>query len=271
MGNNISQPVVYQELSSDHYPVVAELPSKIVIQKKNLCGDFSVEKCKESKNKTDARPTQREKRNDEPLDYDGTLSMKSAKELKIDRTPFQCPISTCGDFVCAAFFSSHLKVEHSGKLMEGIVPGQPHHILVDPKLNITGKRHCNIVYYMVTKLRDFGISEFKNTVPVLLMSSKFRFTEMEVGPQSHLSRPVSAAQHHYIFWITGIASESLKIQYSLDIGSNQRQSGWILPLGLSHDLHSVYQSGTGMIISQSRVDQLTRRNDKLLEMRLVLS
>lgn len=103
--------------------------------------------------KPDVKLTEPEKKNDEPPDHDASHSMKSAKELKIDRTPFHCPVSSCGDFVCAAFFSSHLKVEHSGILMEGIIPGQPRTILVDPKLNMAGKNHCNIVYYVVTKLR----------------------------------------------------------------------------------------------------------------------
>lgn len=232
-----------------------------ILQRKNLCGDFSVVKCKELEQKPDAK-------------YIGsgseTLSMKSAKELKIDRTPFRCPISSCGDFLCVAFLSTHLMVEHSGVLKEGIDSGQPRSLLVDPKLNVSGKNHCNVVYYMATKLRDFGISEFKNAVPVLLMSSKFRFTDLQVDTQCEMSRP-AGAQHHYMYWITGITSESLKIQYSLEIGDHERQSGWILPLGLSHDLRNVYRSGTGIIISQSRVDQLTRRKDKLLEMRLMLS
>ncbi|XP_062703858.1 uncharacterized protein LOC109397272 isoform X3 [Aedes albopictus] len=239
-----------------------------VLQRKDLCGDFSFTPASKTIHQSCIEDAKRQKESNT-----GTSSaVSSAKELKVDRTPFQCPISACGDFVSAAFYSSHLKVEHCGLILEWLHPGQVRTILVNPKLNIQRKNHCNIAYYLIDKLRGFGQSEFQNIVPVLLMSSKFQFVDLELDtdPGQQLKRPAQSSQFHYIFWFTGIVSENLQIQYSLEIGSWLRHHGLVYPLSANQDLQSVYKSGTGLIFSQRWVDQLISRKDKLMEIKLMV-
>lgn len=130
---------------------------EIILQKKNLCGDVSDEKCKNSNKKSVAKLPEGEKTNEELSDYVDSQSVQSAKDLKIDRKAFQCPISSCGDFICATFFSAHLKVEHSGIMMERINPRELRIIIVNPNLNVGRNAHCRIVYFLANKLRSVEI------------------------------------------------------------------------------------------------------------------
>ncbi|XP_021708743.1 uncharacterized protein LOC110679095 [Aedes aegypti] len=277
-----NQPSTYDPVKHlDRYPTEGldcnDLPHQkqieTVLQKKDLCGDFSIAPSNKKKCHFETPSCKQDATREHESNKICWCSMNSAKELKVDRKPFQCPISSCGDFVSSAFYSCHLKIEHCGLILEGLNPGKVRTILINPELNIHGKNHCNIVYYLTDKLRDFGQSEFQNVVPVLLMSSKFQFIDLEREIQSdqRLNQAAQSSRYHYIFWFTGIVSEKLKIQYSLKINSWQRHQGPIYPLSQRQDLKSVFQSGSAMILSQMWVDKLISRKDRLMEIKLTLS
>ncbi|XP_062549986.1 uncharacterized protein LOC134214680 [Armigeres subalbatus] len=253
----------------------APVQQELVLKKTNLCGDYSVgPTCKAKCHSEIPSPnTSRAISNREDKQIlNKSPSVSSAKVLKLDRTPFQCPISKCGDFVSATFYSSHLKVEHSDLTLGGLHPGEERTILVNLKLNVHGSNHCNAVYYLHSKLRDFGQSEFRNLVPVLLMSSKFQLIDLKRDARhgQHVKRSSQASKSYYVFWFTGIVSESMKIHYSLEIGARQWNHGWIYPLSGHQDLKSVFWSGAGLMFSQKWINKFITRQDKFLEMRLVL-
>ncbi|XP_058828848.1 uncharacterized protein LOC131688551 [Topomyia yanbarensis] len=242
--------------------------TETVMRKKTLCGDFSFVKVNEPTSESDKKTSERsEIMNKTTVQSESDcvkLEVKSAKLLKIQRMPVHCPITGCQEQVCSSFFSSHLKRDHSQILRRFLDPGQTHTVLVDPAIEEYGVCHCNAVHYLGSKLRNFGSSEFKDHLPVLLMSTKFNFIDLDLADQEQTDR------QQYMFWLTGIVSDYLKTEYTLTVGSFKCQRGFIHPLGQPQGIESVYRSGAGVIVSQQEVGRLLNQKDKLLRLRVSL-
>ncbi|XP_058463618.1 uncharacterized protein LOC131437944 [Malaya genurostris] len=246
-------------------PTDNSLDTETVMRNMNRCGDYSFAKTDKSQLGKEADKNLTVQPVGQP---NGNIvkreEVKSAKFLKVSKRPVHCPISECRELVCAAFFSTHLKADHFQMLRGKLDPGQTYSILVDPVIEEYGVCRCNVAYYLGGKLRDFGSSEFKDYLPVLLMSTKFKFNDSEVDESEQ------DGGQQYLFWLTGIVSEHLKIEYTLTVGSHKSQSGFIYPLGQPQEIASIFESGAGLIISQQQISRLLSSEDNLLQLGVTL-
>ncbi|XP_055537773.1 uncharacterized protein LOC129725704 [Wyeomyia smithii] len=183
--------------------------------------------------------------------------IKTAKEYGVRRQPICCPISDCQELVSPGFYASHLRVDHSQVICCQLRPGQTDNFFLDPSVNQYGVIRCNVTIFLTDKLRDFGFGKCQNQLPILFLSTKLPWEEQ-----------VPELRGQYMYWFTGIASESLDTEYTLAIGSHQRQRGLVYSLAHPQSVEAVYQSGAGVIISQTQIDQQLRPKDSLLPVRL---
>ncbi|KNC23865.1 hypothetical protein FF38_05616 [Lucilia cuprina] len=200
------------------------------------------------------------------------LSLKAvpACELNIPRQPIQCPESNCHKIIFVSDFNKHLVVDHNHLPMERIIPYQCKNFFLDARLAHCGTSKCHLLYLMQNKITDLGSSEYKDFLPVLVMTTRISLNEM-CGLKD---RP--STMEFFLVWITGIAPEEFPVFVSLTIWCRSGRvpsyhtvySGEMYSIRESQRALDVWQSGRMILLSSHEIDKLTNGGQEMLNLQL---
>ncbi|XP_037818913.1 uncharacterized protein LOC119608529 [Lucilia sericata] len=201
-----------------------------------------------------------------------SLSLKPvpACVLNIPRQPIQCPESNCLKMIFVSDFNKHLVVDHNHLPMERIIPYQCKNFFLDARLAHCGTSKCHLLYLMQNKITDLGSSEYKDFLPILVMTTRISLNEM-CGLKDGAS-----TMEFFLIWITGIAPEEFPVYVSLTIWCRSGRvplchtvySGKIYSIRESQRAFDVWQSGRMVLLSSQEIDALTSGGKEMLNLQL---
>ncbi|XP_065361025.1 uncharacterized protein LOC135954732 [Calliphora vicina] len=190
--------------------------------------------------------------------------------LNIPRSPIQCPESTCQRMIFVSNFNKHLVVDHSHLPMERITPYQCKNFFLDARLAHCGTSKCHLLYLMRDKITDLGSSEYKDFLPILVMTTRISLNEL-CG-----LRDQTSALEFFLIWVTGIAPEEFPTSVSLTVWSRSGRvpschvvySGQMYSIRKSQRALDVWQSGRMLLLSAHEIDTLTCNGKEMLNLQL---
>lgn len=206
-------------------------------------------------------------------------SPPSAKILNIPRLPLQCPESKCGRMLFISDFIRHLAVDHTNLLMERISSNQRKIFCLDPHLLQCDSNKCHLLYLLRDAIVDLGNSEYKDYLPVLLMTSRVSFKQMcgEMKKEQSAERDQHSLEKCLVVWLTGLLPENHSISVSLDLrpimDAQMRScyiqySGDMYSIRNSQNVVDVWKSGQMLLLSAAQVEQLTNGGKDMLEIQV---
>lgn len=192
--------------------------------------------------------------------------------LNIPRAPIQCPESTCERMIFVSDFNKHLVVDHSHLPMERIVPLQCKNFFLDPRLVHCGISKCHLLYLMRNKICDLGSSEYKDFLPMLVMTTRLSLSQMcGLGEES-------SELQFFLIWITGIALDEFPTSVSLTVWprSGAAPSCHVVYSGQMYSIRKpqrgldVWQSGRMLMLSPQEINALTNNGRDMLNLQLIV-
>ncbi|XP_054735285.1 uncharacterized protein LOC129242584 [Anastrepha obliqua] len=203
-----------------------------------------------------------------------------ACHLTIPRPPIKCPESSCQRMIFVSDFNKHLIVDHSLLPMERIAPRQCKNFFLDPKLSHCGISKCHLLYLIRDKITDLGSSKFKDFLPMLVMSTRIRLSDLcGIRAHEHPKFFESEANTEYLMiWLTGIVPEEFPVGISLTVWSRSGKvptchivhSGEIYSVRQSQDIKEVWRSGQMLLLSASDLQLLTNGGKEMLELQIIV-
>uniref|UniRef100_A0A0A1XSD3 Mucin-16 n=1 Tax=Zeugodacus cucurbitae TaxID=28588 RepID=A0A0A1XSD3_ZEUCU len=203
-----------------------------------------------------------------------------ACHLTIPRPPIKCPESSCQRMIFVSDFNKHLIVDHSMLPMERIAPRQCKNFFLDPKLAHCGTSKCHLLYLIRDKVTDLGSSKFKDFLPLLVMSTRIRLSDLcGIDAREFAKSEQSVINPEYLMiWLTGIVPEEFPVTTSLTVWSRAGQipachmvhSGEMYSLRKSQEIRDVCRSGQMVLLSSSEVHLLTNAGKEMLELQIVV-
>ena len=192
--------------------------------------------------------------------------------LNIPRAPIQCPESSCQRMIFVSDFNKHLVVDHSHLPMERIIPLQCKNFFLDPRLVHCGISKCHLLYLMRNKICDLGSSEYKDFLPILVMTTRLSLSQM-----CGLDADASELQY-FLIWITGIALEEFPTSVSLTVWPRSGvvpschfvYSGQMYSIRKSQRGLDVWQSGRMLMLSDPEIEALTNHGRDMLNLQLIV-
>ncbi|XP_067645871.1 uncharacterized protein [Eurosta solidaginis] len=203
-----------------------------------------------------------------------------ACQLTIPRPPIKCPESSCERMIFVSDFNKHLIVDHSMLPMERIAPRQCKNFFLDPKLAHCGISKCHLLYLIRDKITDLGSSKFKDFLPLLVMSTRIRLSDLcGIDVQEYPEFGESEANTEYlVIWLTGIVPEEFPVGVSLTVWPRSGQvptchmvhSGEMYSVRRSQEVKDVCRSGQMLLLSTSEIQLLTNGSKEMLELQIVV-
>lgn len=203
-----------------------------------------------------------------------------ACHLTIPRPPIKCPESSCQRMIFVSDFNKHLIVDHSMLPMERIAPRQCKNFFLDPKLAHCGTNRCHLLYLIRDKVTDLGSSKFKDFLPLLVMSTRVRLSDLCCIDEREFvkSKQSDMNPEFLMIWLTGIVPEEFPVTTSLTIWSRSGHiptchmvhSGEMYSLRRSQEIRDVCRSGQMLLLSSTEVHLLTNAGKEMLELQIVI-
>ncbi|XP_036336208.1 uncharacterized protein LOC118746466 [Rhagoletis pomonella] len=208
------------------------------------------------------------------------LKPTPACHLTIPRSPIKCPESSCQRMIFVSDFNKHLIVDHSMLPMERIAPRQCKNFFLDPKLAHCGNSKCHLLYLIRDKITDLGSSKFKDFLPLLVMSTRIRLSDLcGIDAHEYPNFWESEANTEYLMiWLTGIVPEEFHVAVSLTVWSRSGHvpvchmvhSGEMYSVRRSQEVKDVCHSGQMLLLSASEMQLLTNWGKEMLELQIVV-
>uniref|UniRef100_A0A1B0B6U2 DUF4729 domain-containing protein n=1 Tax=Glossina palpalis gambiensis TaxID=67801 RepID=A0A1B0B6U2_9MUSC len=208
------------------------------------------------------------------------ISMKPmpACAVNILRTPVQCPESTCQRMIFISDFNKHFAIDHNHLPMERITQFQSKSFFLDPRLAHCGITKCHLLYLMRDKITDLGSSQYKDFLPILVMSSRINLAQMcSLNERDHHNLFAdSKSKEFVVIWITGIVPEQFPISVSLTVWAHTGQaphchmvhSGEMYSVRESQSGIDVWRSGHTLLLSPIEINLLTKGGKEMLNLQL---
>ncbi|KAM7356767.1 uncharacterized protein ACRADG_002401 [Cochliomyia hominivorax] len=190
--------------------------------------------------------------------------------LNIPRSPILCPESSCKRMIFVSDFNKHLVVDHSHLPMERITPFQCKNFFLDARLIHSDISKCHLLYLMRDKITNLGSSEYKDLIPILVMTTRISLNEM-CGLREN-----SSDLDFFLIWVTGIAPEEYPISVTIVIWSRSGKvpachvvySGQMYSIRKSQRAFDVWQSGRMLLLSNQEIELLTCNGKEMLNLQL---
>ncbi|XP_063700384.1 uncharacterized protein LOC134830744 [Culicoides brevitarsis] len=198
----------------------------------------------------------------------------SATSLNISRAPILCPISTCNKLEFKSLIVKHIQTDHPRVLLKIISSGAEKSHLWDTRIDKKNIRKCHVVYLLRDRIRDLGSTEFRNYLPILVMTTKFKASSI-FGENEIKSRE----QSHFMIWLTGLAIEELPVHYTLTLCSNKLPNS-SRKIVFSNEIYSwrqdqstraLYESGNALILTHQQFMQLSHDGTELIRVKICIN
>lgn len=202
----------------------------------------------------------------------------SACAINISRTPVQCPETNCQRMIFVSDFNKHFAVDHNHLPIERITPFQSKSFFLDPRLAHCDITKCHLLYLMRDKITDLGSSQYKDFLPILVMSSRINLAQMcSLNERDHHDLFADGISKEFIIiWITGIVPEQFPISVSLTVWAHTGQvphchmvySGEMYSVRKSQRGIDVWRSGHTLLLSPIEINLLTKGGEEVLNLQL---
>uniref|UniRef100_A0A1B0A803 DUF4729 domain-containing protein n=1 Tax=Glossina pallidipes TaxID=7398 RepID=A0A1B0A803_GLOPL len=203
-----------------------------------------------------------------------------ASLVNILRTPIRCPESTCQRMTFVSDFNKHLVIDHNYLPMERITPFQVKSFFLDPRIARCGTTKSHLLYLLRDKITDLGVSEHKDFLPLVVMSSRINLAQIcSLNEKEHGDHiEIARSTEFLIIWLTGIAPEDSPISVSLTVWANSGEtpkchlvySGELYPIRMSQKGIDVFKSGNMLILTALELDLLTEGGTQMINAQLVV-
>uniref|UniRef100_A0A1I8PD03 DUF4729 domain-containing protein n=1 Tax=Stomoxys calcitrans TaxID=35570 RepID=A0A1I8PD03_STOCA len=201
----------------------------------------------------------------------------AAQRLSISREPLHCPISVCQSMVFISDLNKHFVMNHDHLSKERMAPFQCKNFFIDPHLRGQlkgGGNRCHMLYFLTDKITDLGSHEYKDYLPVLIMTAPLTMADM--GLVSHEESKTKQEEEFLLIWVTGITSKNLCLSVTLTLWSRSGQtpnchllySGDMYPIRNSQKALDVWKSGHMLMLSSAQVEQLTNGGKDMMNVQL---
>uniref|UniRef100_A0A1B0AI70 DUF4729 domain-containing protein n=1 Tax=Glossina pallidipes TaxID=7398 RepID=A0A1B0AI70_GLOPL len=202
----------------------------------------------------------------------------SAHAINISRTPVQCPETNCQRMIFVSDFNKHFAVDHNHLPIERIAPFQSKSFFLDPRLAHCDIAKCHLLYLMRDKITDLGSTQYKDFLPILVMSSRINLAQMcSLNERDHHDLFADGKSKEFIIiWITGIVPEQFPISVSLTVWAHTGQvphchmvySGEMYSVRKSQRGIDVWRSGHTLLLTPIEINLLTNGGEEMLNLQL---
>ncbi|CAD7080732.1 unnamed protein product [Hermetia illucens] len=201
-----------------------------------------------------------------------------AANLNIPRSPIICPISSCSKLVFVSEFSKHIKIDHERIPVECMAPSMHKNLFFDPKLGHYGFNKCHAMYLVIDRIKDLGSKDYKDYLPVLLMSTKISLADILRSEGKSRKRAIKNSDICLMIWLTGLTLPDLPIYYTLIAWCRKckvprchiAHSGQIYPIRNKQDYRSVFKSGQFLLLRYEQWMLLSNNGNDLMELQIVI-
>ncbi|ALC44209.1 CG32437 [Drosophila busckii] len=128
----------------------------------------------------------------------------SEAQILVSRTPFLCPESDCSRLMFVSDFNRHLTCEHHKLTMERMHVNEVKTFFLDTRLTQLNRPKCCMVFFIKDKYLDVAGDNDPTLLPVLVMTTRLRLTEMFAPNFKPYSDCNLDGNEIFLIWLTSI-------------------------------------------------------------------
>uniref|UniRef100_B4N4Y9 GK20473 n=1 Tax=Drosophila willistoni TaxID=7260 RepID=B4N4Y9_DROWI len=205
-----------------------------------------------------------------------------AQELFISRAPVFCPDDDCKRITFIADFNRHLLYDHRALTMERINVRQSKTFYLDSNVVLLNKPKCHILYLIREKVIDTHSKKLRELLPVLVMTSRVRLSEM-FGPSSAVE--LHGVSHQalnaemFVIWLTSFIPRDHNVIGTICVWSTDKtqlvnslyvHTSDVYDIRDPQDLCSICSSTSSLVIPGHVVNRMTNHGGNFLAVQIQL-
>lgn len=198
----------------------------------------------------------------------------STSKVHMPRNPARCPEHNCECMILVLNCRTHLVLDGTHLPMENVTPFQPKRFFLDLRLTYCGITDCNLLYLMHDKITNLSSTQYKNLLPLLIMSSRLNLAQMYSMNEHdyHDCIAIAKSTEFCLIWIARIAPEEFPISVTFTVLADKTQipkchmvySGEAYSIRKSQQNIDVCKSGRVLSLSSLEMDFLTQGGKQFL-------
>lgn len=201
-------------------------------------------------------------------------------DLNLSRSPVICPITTCTKITFISEFTKHIRIDHTNIPFEKIGPNQCKNLFLDPKVNVLRCNKAHVMYLITDKIEGLGSREYRNFLPLLIMSSSVNIIELACSEYKSHSKEVRQSDQNYLMiWATGLTVPELPVSYNVTVYGASKQlpfchlsnSLYLYSIREPQDAKSLYKSGQVLLLSPQQIRLLTNNGRYMIKLQLAVN
>lgn len=207
----------------------------------------------------------------QPVTVKSDITAKT-ENLLGNKNPFICPVTFCKNIIPVSDILKHFKLNHIRVPIVPIDPGACTNLFWEAKAERFGITQCLMLLLSTSKCKDFGYGQFRDCLPVAIMTTKIKFSNL-----AEVECVEEDRRHFYMIWLTAMSSSVEPVFYTLtawsgtdDARVHSVNSSQTYSIRADQNPKSVYGSGMVMILTSEQINRLSNNNQDMVKLQVVV-
>lgn len=189
-----------------------------------------------------------------------------------NKNPFICPVTFCKNIIPVSDLIKHFKLNHIRVPIVPVNAGACMNLFWEAKVDQFGTSQCLMLLLTTGKFKEFGYGQFKDSLPVTIMTTKVKFLEL-----ADIEYDREEFKHFYMIWVNAMTPSVEPVYYTLtawggtdDAPVHIVSTTQLYSIREDQSPKNIYRSGKLMILTSEQINKLSHNNQEMVKLQVVV-